>query len=107
MIVHVKPFTANLAHFIAPQAITRARGVLNKKHIQRWLWQQHCFGTHKEGTTPMEIEPWMVRSAIVIAALLLIDCALYALNVWLDRRKVVQVAESLSRTRQNDRAAAA
>jgi hypothetical protein len=57
----------------------------------------------------MEVEPWMVRSAVVIAALLLIDCALFALNVWLDRRKVAQVTGSLSRTRtrHNDRAAAA
>ena len=33
------------------------------------------------------LEPWMVRSAVVISALCLFDAALCVLNVWLERRQ--------------------
>jgi hypothetical protein len=38
--------------------------------------------------TPMldALEPWMVRSAVVISALFLFDAGLCVLNVWLERR---------------------
>jgi hypothetical protein len=32
------------------------------------------------------LEPWMVRSAVVISALFLFDAGLCVLNVWLERR---------------------
>jgi hypothetical protein len=39
--------------------------------------------------TPMldALEPWMVRSAVVISALFLFDASLCVLNVWLERRQ--------------------
>jgi hypothetical protein len=33
------------------------------------------------------LEPWMVRSAVVISALFLFDASLCVLNVWLERRQ--------------------
>jgi hypothetical protein len=41
-----------------------------------------------KGETPMldALEPWMVRSAVVISALFLFDAGLCVLNVWLERR---------------------
>jgi hypothetical protein len=34
----------------------------------------------------MEVEPWMVRTGVIISALYLLNGALYAVNVWLRRR---------------------
>jgi HAMP domain-containing protein len=51
------------------------------------------------------LEPWMVRSAVVISALFLFDAALYGLNVWLERRQ--WPIEASSHNRKHGRSAAA
>jgi len=35
----------------------------------------------------IQIEPWMVRTALVIGTLFVLDGALYVLDVWLERRQ--------------------
>jgi hypothetical protein len=56
--------------------------------------------------TPMldALEPWMVRSAVVISALFLFDAALCVLNVWLERR---QRQTEAPHNREHGRSAAA
>ena len=51
------------------------------------------------------LEPWMVRSAVVISALFLCDAALYVLNVWLERRQ--RPTEASSHNREHRRRVAA
>jgi hypothetical protein len=51
------------------------------------------------------LEPWMVRSAVVISALFLCDAALYVLNVWLERRQCP--TEASPGNREHGRSAAA
>ena len=56
------------------------------------------------------LEPWMVRSAVVISALFLFDAALYVLNVWLERRQSLQLqrpTEASPQNREHGRSAAA
>jgi hypothetical protein len=57
--------------------------------------------------TPMldALEPWMVRSAVVISALILFDAALCMLNVWLERRQ--RQTEAWPHNREHGRSAAA
>ena len=51
------------------------------------------------------LEPWVVRSAVVISALFLFDGALYVLNVWLERRQ--RPIEASPHNREHGRSAAA
>ena len=51
------------------------------------------------------LEPWMVRSAVLISALFLFDAALCVLNVWLESRQ--RPIEASSHNRGHGRSAAA
>ena len=51
------------------------------------------------------LEPWMVRSAVVISALCLFDAALCVLNVWLERRQ--RPTEASPHNREHGRRVAA